>query len=231
MRLDSTEACFSWLRERGYDENDPHKTVPVVMKGFRTEWTAMAAACEAGALGVCAWLHAREVPGERVALARAPDAFGSTPLFLACGRGHVAVCEWLWAHGAADDARAPNALGFTPMAVGLASGELGACAWLVRRGALNEPDDARDGAAAPGHVSRALVEQATRKGNKAHVRSLLAWSRGQLAAHALFLRVLHQCARLRGHDGAAHRIAEFAGVDGGRALRNVREFSEVLAEV
>ena len=114
---------------------------------------------------------------------------------------------------------------------GLASGELGACAWLVRRGALNEPDDARDGAAAPGHVSRALVEQATRKGNKAHVRSLLAWSRGQLAAHALFLRVLHQCARLRGHDGAAHRIAEFAGVDGGRALRNVREFSEVLAEV
>ena len=35
---------------------------------------------------------------------------------------------------------------------------------------------------------RALVEQATRKGNKAHVRSLLAWSREQLAAHALFLR-------------------------------------------
>ena len=79
-------------------------------------------------------------------------------------------------------------------------------------------------------MSRALVEQATPRATK---RTCVAarWSRGQLAAHALFLRVLHQCARLRGHDGAAHRIAEFAGVDGGRALRNVREFSEVLAEV
>ena len=30
-----------------YDETDLSKAVPVVMKGFCTEWTAMAAACEA----------------------------------------------------------------------------------------------------------------------------------------------------------------------------------------
>ena len=201
-----------------------------ITKAMHGGFTPMHVSSRIGNLAVCQWLFnvgaARDITKA--------DDHGRTPMYSACEGGHLEVCQWLFDVGAAEDITRANNNGATPMLRACIRGHLLVCQWLVLNGALNDPTNH--------HVDPTIVNIETINGQRP---ALLEIAQTVLYIHRTFYRVVLRGSvilparqRNRGPSDRCHlpllprpvleRVGVFIGVEKGRRLRNMREFSEAL---
>ena len=200
-------------------------------------YTPMLRAAANGHLSICQWLLDM---GATEDISRAEPILGNTPMLMACRNDHLSVCEWLFEVGAAGDITKADNNGKTPMHWALRHDHLRICCWLILNGALNYCDE-------EAHVDPALVMRTIRAGSKQDC--LHAWATEvemlqicfyNVAAHASFARPQEVYQNHASNQNQNYRpfpilprvilkrVACFLGVESGRKLRNVREFSRCL---
>ena len=155
----------------------------------------------------------------------------------ACYGGHLSVCQWLFEVGAAGDINKTNNQGYTPMHEACEGVHPSVCQWLILNSALNDPTSEQ--------VDEAIVQGTARLMSTDTQSDLLSWARDMIDTHDTFLNVFlrasvilpasqqqaHPSARCllpRLHRAVLERVSWFAGVEVGRRVRNVREFTEAL---
>jgi len=163
------------------------------------------------------------------------------PMAWACRNGQLSVCRWLFEVGAAEDIRKADNDGYTPMCAACQEGHLSVMKYLILNSALNHPvsDTEKEGDAGGGHIDHTIVEHDV---ELCHRPALFDWAQKLLSSHALFVGVVlpasvvlqdnrarhHRCYLLLLPTSMLEMLRTFLGVEKGRALRNVREFAEIL---
>ena len=190
-----------------------------ITKADSDGYTPMLHACKGCHLSTCQWLFEVGAAGD---ITNASNG-GVTPLFAAYYKGHLPVCQWLVLNGA-----------------------------LNRLPPEDEESDDEDAAVAVGHVDPAIVERdlapreadeddSNDEGGENHRLALLAWAQNVVAVHHTFLNVVLSASIVLPNRrvsprrfcrlpllprGVLERVGLFVGVEMGRRLRNVREFSD-----
>ena len=209
-----------WLFEVGASKD--------IIKPTKTnDNTPMFRACSNGHLSVCKWLF--EV-GASADISKT-DNLGNTPMYTACFRGHLSVCKWLIEVGAAKDIFKASKDNRTPIQIACLQGHLSVIKWLILNGALKHHEQ-------PFTLPKKIVT---------FHRELFAWSNQIINEHNTFRLVFlpgtlcteqRKCSPhlwiLNSHGMIFSRmfkvlIAEFAGVEYGTHLGNVRKFAEAEA--
>ena len=145
-------------------------------------------------------------------------------MWVACVNGRLSVCKWLFEVGAATHITKVNIDGETPMFSACKQGQLSVCKWLILNGAFESSNTQ------------------TKKNIEKYRYELLDWSYQIINEHNAFRLVFlpgtlcteqRKCSShlwMLNSNGTPFKelIAEYAGVEYGIHLRNVRKLVEAL---